>query len=273
MTSKQFLGTTGLEQILQSVIREIANRAQSVFKTDSNWEVTSLSVLEGWVSGNTATDTINSRTVNNYDVYLVTDTNAQYYFDSGTWLAFAPDLTNYFTKGESDARYPTMADFADINLAVSPVVIPAKLAGYRQVIEAMLTLPLFGLITAVQSTTVTVQFSIGNNTGTATLPYEGAMATAAIGKLVHVERKWDRTSQGTTVTYTLNPATSRCFTPGAGGVPPVDNLTSTSTSDSLSANQGRILAEMIEAATPESMTTATINAMLVAAGFPAIENE
>ena len=270
MTQQQFLGVGGLDKTLQSVFREIANRAQSVFKTDSNWEVASLSVLQGWVTGSTATDTINKRTVNNFDVYLVKDTNAQYYFDSGAWIAFSPDLTNYYTKGESDARFPTIADFADINLAVSPVVIPSKLAGHRQVIEALLTTPLFGLITAVQATTVTVQFAMGNNTGTATLPFDGAIANAAIGKLVHVERKWNRSSQSTTVTYTLNPATSRCFSPGADATPPVDNLTSTSASAPLSANQGRILAEMIEAATPQPIATATINAMLVAAGFPAI---
>jgi hypothetical protein len=112
--SKQFLDTTGLNHVLQSVNQKIADGAKSVFKTESTWEAASLSILQGWVNGATATDTINNRTVNNYDVYLAKNTNAQYYFDSGAWVSFAPDLTDYFTKEQSDARYPTMADVADI---------------------------------------------------------------------------------------------------------------------------------------------------------------
>jgi hypothetical protein len=51
-------------------------------------------------------------------VYLVTGKKAQYYFDSGAWVSFAPDLTDYYTKGESNARFLTAADFSEINLAV-----------------------------------------------------------------------------------------------------------------------------------------------------------
>jgi len=131
MTNK--LDASGLTQVLQSVDKRMAHEAKSVFKTDSTWEVASLSVLQGWVNGATATDTINSRTVNNYDVYAVQSPKKQYYFDSGDWFLFTPDLTEYYTKSEGDSRYPTIADFADINLAASPVVIPSKLAGHRQV--------------------------------------------------------------------------------------------------------------------------------------------
>jgi hypothetical protein len=224
---------------------------------------------------------------------LVTGKKAQYYFDSGAWLPFSPDLTNYYTKGESDARYPIIGDFADINLAVSPVVIPSKLAGHQQVLESILTASVFGLITAVQTTTVTVQFTVGNNTGTATLPFDGAIANAKVGGLVRVDRKWNRTVQATTVTYTLNTTTSRCYSQGQQqadwnetdtaspkyiqnkptipqGVEIINNLKSTRTDASLAANMGRELAEKIEEMEPEPLTTATINSVLTAAGFPAI---
>jgi len=291
--ANQFLDNTGLTKVLQSVNQKIADGAKSVFKTDSTWEAASLTVLQGWVSGGTARDTINNRNVNNYDVYLAKDTNAQYYFDSGSWVSFAPDLTDYLTKEQSDARYPTIADFAEINLAASPVVIPSKLAGYRQVIESLLTAPVYGLITAVQTTTVTVQFTVGNNTGTATLPYEGAIATAKVGGLVQIDRKWTRTVQSATVTYTLNTTTSRCYSQEQqqadwnttdtaspsfiknkptipAGVAIVNNLTSTATDQGLSANQGRVLKELIAAQSDEPLSTADINSVLVAAGFPAV---
>jgi hypothetical protein len=291
--TKQFLDTNGLPQVLQSVNQKIADEAKSVFKTDGSWEVPSLAVLQGWVTGTTAADSINKRTVNNYDVYLVKDTNAQYYFDSGSWLPFAPDLTDYFTKDQSDARYPTMGDFAEINLAASPVVIPSKLAGHRQVIESLLTTPINGLITAVQTTTVSVQFTVGSNTGTATLPYEGAITTAAIGGLVRIDRKWDRSVQSNTVTYTLNTTTSRCsstkqqqadwnVTDSASpafiknkpsipaGVAVVNHLNSTATTESLSANQGRVLKELIAESEGQPLSTETINSILTAAGFPAV---
>jgi len=195
MTNK--LDANGLNQVLQSVDKRIAHEAKSVFKTDSTWEAASLTVLQSWVSGSTARDTINNRIVNNYDVYATP--KKQYYFDSGDWFLFTPDLSDYFTKEQSDARYPTIGDFADINLAASPVVIPSKLAGYRQVLETQLTTTIYGLITSVQATTVSVQFTVGNNTGTVTLPYEGAIATAKVGGLVRVDRKWNRTVQETTV--------------------------------------------------------------------------
>jgi hypothetical protein len=259
--SKQFLDTTGLDQVLQSVNQKIADGEKSVFKTDSTWEVARLSVLQGWVSGITATDTINHRTVNNYDVYLVKDTNAQYYFDSGTWVSFAPDLTDYLTQAQSDARYPTLGDFAEINLATSPVVIPAKLAGHRQVIESLLTTPISGLITAVQTTTVSVHFTVGSNTGTATIPYDGNIATAKVGGLVHLERQWHRTVQSSTVTYTLNPATSHAFSPGQQQA---DWNETDSGSPSFIKNKPTIPEEC------ESMSTDEINNVLVAAGFSAV---
>jgi hypothetical protein len=291
-----FLDTNGLNQVLQSVDRRFAEEAKSVFKTDSTWEAASLLVLQGWISGNTATDPANSRTVNNFDVYLALDTNAQYYFDSGAWLPFTPDLTNYYTKGESDARYPIIGDFADINLAASPVVIPSKLAGHRQVLESFLSTPVYGLITAVQTTTVTVQFRIGSNVGNATLPYDGAIGMAKVGGMIRMERVWDRTEQSTTVTYTLNTASSRCYSQHnqqadwnvtdstspafiknkptiPAGVEIVDHLNSSDTSKSLSANQGRVLnakIEEIEQESDEPLSTASINSVLTAAGFPAI---
>ena len=164
---------------------------------------------------------------------------------------------------------------------------------FPQVLETHLTTPVFGLITAVQATTVTVQFTIGSNTGTATLPYDGAIATAKVGGLVRVDRKWNRTVQATTVTYTLNTTTSRCYSqeqrqadwnitdpasPGfilnkptiPAGVSIVDHLDSTAVNESLAANQGRILKEMIAAKSDEPLSTADINSSLVAAGFPAI---
>jgi len=291
--SNQFLDNNGLTKVLQSVNQKIANEAKSVFKTDSKWEAPSLSVLQGWVNGATATDTINSRTVNNYDVYLAKDTNAQYYFDSGAWVSFAPDLTGYFTKEQSDARYPTIADFTDINLAATPVIIPSKLAGNRQVIEGVLTMPVFGLITAVQTTTVAVQFTVGSNQGTATLPFDGAIAAAVVGGIVRVDRKWTRTVQATTVTYTLNTTTSRCYrqeqhqadwneadtaSPSfvrnkpsiPQGVAIINNLTSTATNQSLAANQGRVLNELILEKEGKPLSTEAINSTLTAAGFPAV---
>ena len=271
----------------------MAHEAKSVFKTDSTWEAASLSVLQGWVTSGVATDTINNRTVNNYDVYAIKSPKKQYYFDSGDWFLFTPDLTDYYTKGEGDSRYPTIADFADINLAVSPVVIPSKLAGHRQVIESLLTAPVFGLITAVQTTTVAVQFTVGSNQGTATLPFDGAIATATVGGIVRIERRWNRTVQSTTVTYTLNTTTSRCFrqeqhqadwneadtaSPSfirnkpsiPAGVAVVNNLTSTATNQSLAANQGRVLHELIIEKEGKPLTTEAINSTLTAAGFPAI---
>jgi len=291
MTNK--LDANGLNQVLQSVDRRMAHEAKSVFKTDSTWEAASVSVLQGWVNGVTATDTINDRTVNNYDVYAVKSPKKQYYFDSGDWFLFTPDLTEYFTKEQSDARYPTIADFADINLAASPIVIPSKLAGHRQVIESLLTAPVFGLITAVQTTTVTVQFTVGSNQGTATLPFDGVIAPAKVGGLVRIDRKWDRTVQETTVTYTLNTTASRCYrqeqqqpdwdeTDTASprfiqnkptipsGVQIVDQLTSTATNQGLSANQGRVLKGLIDEMECEPLSTSDINNMLVATGFPAI---
>ena len=290
-----YLSENGLNQVLQSVNQKIAQTAQSVFKTDATWEAASLAVLQSWVSQTTATDAINNRTINNYDVYLALDTRVQYYFDEGEWLLFTPNLNDYYTKGESDARFPTIADFADINLAGTPIVIPAKLAGYQQVIESILTAPVAGLITAVQTTTVTVQFKVGNNTGNATLPYSGAIAIATVGRMVWIERLWNRTVQDTTVTYTLNTTTSRCYSSQQqadwndndptsltyiknkpnipAGVVVVDNLSSTATNQALSANQGRVLDAKIEAIEQESdepLSTANINSVLVAAGFPAI---
>jgi len=290
-----YLDNTGLTKVVQSVNQKIAETVQSVFKTDPAWEAPSLAVLQGWVSNNIATDAINNRTVNNYDLYLVLDTNTQYYFDSGSWLSFSPDLTDYYTKNESDARFPTIADFADINLAATTVVIPAKLAGYQQSIESHLTSPLFGLITAVQTTTVTVQFKVGNNTGNATLPYNGAITTAKVGGMVRIERLWNRTVQSTTVTYTLNTTTSQCYSTQQqadwndndptsltyiknkpnipSGVAIVDNLNSTATDQGLSANQGKVLKAMIDEIEQESdepLSTSAINSILVAAGFPAI---
>ena len=294
MMTKQFLDTTGLNHVLLSVNQKIVDGAKSVFKTDSTWEVSSLAILQGWVSGATAKDTINNRNVNNYDVYLAKDTNAQYYFDSGSWVSFAPDLTDYLTKGQSDARYPTIADFADINLAASSIVIPAKLAGYRQVIESLLTTPVYGLITAVQTTTVSVQFTVGNNQSTVTIPFEGAITTATVGGVVRVDRKWTRTVQGTTtITYTLNTTTSRCYlqqqqqadwnvtdtaSPSfiknkpaiPAGVAIVNHLTSTAIDQGLSANQGRVLNELILEKEGKPLSTADINSVLTAAGFSAI---
>ena len=294
MTNK--LDASGLNQVLQSVDRRMAHEATSVFKTDSTWEAASFSVLQGWVTSGVATDTINNRTVNNYDVYAVHSPKKQYYFDSGDWFLFTADLTDYYTKSEGDSRYPTIADFSDINLAVSPVVIPSKLAGIRQILETHLTGSIYGLITAVQATTVSVQFTVGTHTGTATLPFDGAMATAKVGGLVRVDRQWNRTVQETTVTYTLDTVASRCYSqeqqqadwnitdpasPGyihhkptiPAGVSIVDHLNSTAGNESLAANQGRVLKEMIAAKSDEPLSTADINSVLVAAGFPAIIGE
>ena len=114
MTQKKYLDSNGLRETLQSVNKKIADSANSIFNTQSEWEAASLSVLQGWVSGNTATDPINGRTVNNFDVYLAKDTGTQYYFDSGEWVSFAPDLTNYYTKAQSDERYATPTMVAEL---------------------------------------------------------------------------------------------------------------------------------------------------------------
>ena len=58
------LDANGLNQVLQSVDRRIAHETQSLFHNDSLWEAASLSELESWISGNTATDPGNNRTVN-----------------------------------------------------------------------------------------------------------------------------------------------------------------------------------------------------------------
>ena len=114
MTNK--LDVNGLNHVLQSIHQKMAHEARSVFKTDPAWEAPSLTVLRGWVSGATATDTINDRTINNYDVYAVQSPKKQYYFDSGDWFLFTPDLTDYYTKAESDARYANPSVITDESL-------------------------------------------------------------------------------------------------------------------------------------------------------------
>jgi hypothetical protein len=116
-----YLDNDGLRQVLQSVSKRFADSEKSVFKTDSTWEADSLAILQGWISGNTATDPINSRTINNFDVYMTTDSNTQYYFDSGTWFSFAPDMSDYFTKAQSDTRYPSLAEFAALQEQVNDI--------------------------------------------------------------------------------------------------------------------------------------------------------
>lgn len=58
----------------------------------------------------------------------------------------------------------------------------------------------------------------------------------------------------------------------SGGGEVVDRLDSTATDKSLSANQGRVLDEKI-AALDETLSSAEINSVLIAAGFPAITGE
>ena len=98
-----------LDQLLKSIDQKIASESKSLFNTDDAWEAESLAILQGWVSGTIATDSINGRVVNNFDVYLVIDTGMQYYFDSGAWVTFTPDLSNFYNKQEADTRFPTKA--------------------------------------------------------------------------------------------------------------------------------------------------------------------
>ena len=123
---KNYVNTAGLKQVLQSIDQKIASESKSLFNTDEAWEAASLTVLNSWVSGTTATDTINGRVIQNFDVYLVTDTGMQYYFDSGTWVSFTPDLTNYYTKQEADARYPTIAHLQEQIAAVTTTPLTAE---------------------------------------------------------------------------------------------------------------------------------------------------
>ena len=115
---KQKLNADGLTQVLNAVNQRLAKYATSVFNTDAVWEADSLATLEGWTTwypGGTAitTDTINGRTVENYDVYLALDVGEQYYYDSGTWIAFTPNMKDYYTKRESDSRFLTQTDFTE----------------------------------------------------------------------------------------------------------------------------------------------------------------
>jgi hypothetical protein len=287
-----FLENNGLKKVLQSIDKRLAHEATSVFKTHPDWDAANLSILEGWVSGETATDTINNRTINNYDVYLVTENNVQYYFDSGVWISFTPDLSNYFTKEQSDTRYPALGDFAEINLAADSIAIPSKLKSVQEIIEAVLATPVQGLIRSVQSSAVTVQFTVGSHTEAATLPYTGAIASAKVGGLVRIERVWNKTVQEKSVLYSLDTEKSRCIpviqqsdwneiNPDSPayihnkpvipqGVEIVNRLDSERTDASLAANMGRELAEQIEEGKSEPLSTEAINSLLTSAGFPAI---
>ena len=123
---KQFLNDTGLDRVLRSVGKRLANEAMSVFKTDPAWEVNKLYILEGWVAAdNTAQDTINNRKIENYDVYLVKSTNDQYYFDSGAWVSFSPGLMDYYTKNEVDDLLPTALTPEAVNEILTSAGFPA----------------------------------------------------------------------------------------------------------------------------------------------------
>ena len=64
-----------------------------------------------------------------------------------------------------------------------------------------------------------------------------------------------------TVTRPNQPATKQYVDSSSGGITVIDNLTSTSTTDALSANQGRILNESIPAVIDNTSSTSTTDAL------------
>jgi hypothetical protein len=66
----------------------IASQEESLYHTNSKWEAASLNALNAYINTTTETafDTINNRTINNFDVYLALDESKNYYWDSGVWL-------------------------------------------------------------------------------------------------------------------------------------------------------------------------------------------
>lgn len=127
MAIKKYVGDARLRQVLQAVNQKIADSVSTVFKTDPAWEAASLAILESWIVNDEATDPINNRTVENYDVYLSLEDSTQYYFDSGVWLAFSPnmDLSNYYTKSEADAEFTTQELSAlEVNAALDATGFP-----------------------------------------------------------------------------------------------------------------------------------------------------
>ena len=92
----------------------IAQAALALFRTDPAWEAASLAVLESWVDSVlfTAFDPINNRDVENYNIYTTTDDGNQYYFDSGTWFLFGPDISNFYTKSQINSTFETIVNVA-----------------------------------------------------------------------------------------------------------------------------------------------------------------
>ena len=111
---KTKLNETGLQFVLESINKRLANYAASVFNTDPDWEAESLDELQSWINSNPggvyANDPFNNRNVENYDVYYVREGDTQYYYDSGQWIHFTPNMKDYYTKSESDARFITQTD-------------------------------------------------------------------------------------------------------------------------------------------------------------------
>ena len=138
------------------------------------------------------------------------------------------DMSNYYTKSEIDEKLAPL--MSSINLAADTVVIPKGLPGYQQTIEAVLNLPVVGVIQNVHlapgSPThederygeVSMAFSVGSNQGaircqhaTDVTPILNLNGTAKVGQPGIINRNWNRTDEGTQIRYTLNLANSFCI--------------------------------------------------------------
>jgi len=109
----------------EQVDDKIAQAAIRVFNTDVAWEVPTRADLAGFIqSDNSGFDSINSRQINNFDIYLVLDSGLQFYFDSGAWVLFSADLSKYFTRQEVLDTFATKTEVnlhtADADIHVAP---------------------------------------------------------------------------------------------------------------------------------------------------------
>jgi len=107
-STKQYLATGGVQRILHSIRNGIALDALKLWNTDPTWAAASKDALDAYVQpDNSAYDTRNNRTINNYDVYAIEevapDNTPQWYFDSGAWFPFVADLQNYMKRSEIQA--------------------------------------------------------------------------------------------------------------------------------------------------------------------------
>ncbi|GHT44456.1 hypothetical protein AGMMS49965_20150 [Bacteroidia bacterium] len=71
-------------------LKSVESGSASLFNTDPAWEVEDFATLQSWIDAdNHAHDTINDRDIHDFDVYLVTSENKEYFFDAGAWIPLA----------------------------------------------------------------------------------------------------------------------------------------------------------------------------------------